>query len=83
MIERIHLAAELHDIGKMAIPEAILRKTGPLTDQEWTLMRQHTVAGAGTQFDPEVVAAFLRLRGRPQDDFTSPQSAATPSRLPA
>ncbi len=30
----------------MAIPEAILQKPGPLTDQEWALMRQHTVAGA-------------------------------------
>jgi two-component system, cell cycle response regulator len=45
LIERIRLAAELHDIGKMAIPEAILRKSGALTEQEWTLMRQHTVAG--------------------------------------
>jgi two-component system cell cycle response regulator len=43
--ERIRIAAELHDIGKMAIPEAILNKRGPLTDSEWGLMRQHTVAG--------------------------------------
>jgi HD-GYP domain-containing protein (c-di-GMP phosphodiesterase class II) len=43
--ERIRIAAELHDIGKMAIPEAILNKRGPLTEQEWALMRQHTVAG--------------------------------------
>jgi two-component system cell cycle response regulator len=44
-VERIRLAAELHDIGKMAIPEAILGKPGALSEQEWTLMRQHTVAG--------------------------------------
>jgi diguanylate cyclase (GGDEF)-like protein len=43
--ERIRIAAVLHDIGKMAIPEAILNKRGPLTDSEWVLMRQHTVAG--------------------------------------
>jgi diguanylate cyclase (GGDEF)-like protein len=43
--ERIRIAAELHDIGKMAIPEAILNKRGPLTENEWALMRQHTVAG--------------------------------------
>ncbi|MGH2868722.1 MAG: HD domain-containing phosphohydrolase [Solirubrobacteraceae bacterium] len=45
LIERVRIAAELHDIGKMAIPEAILNKTGALTDQEWALMHQHTVAG--------------------------------------
>ena len=44
-LESIRIGAELHDIGKMAIPEAILQKPGALTDQEWTLMRQHTVAG--------------------------------------
>ena len=44
MTERVRIAAELHDIGKMAIPEAILAKPGALTDQEWALMRQHTVA---------------------------------------
>jgi len=45
VVERIRLAAELHDIGKMAIPEAILDKAGALTEREWALMRQHTVAG--------------------------------------
>ena len=43
--DRIRIAAELHDIGKMAIPEALLNKRGTLTDQEWALMHQHTVAG--------------------------------------
>jgi two-component system cell cycle response regulator len=45
LVERVRIAAELHDIGKMAIPEAILAKPGPLSEGEWTLMRQHTITG--------------------------------------
>jgi two-component system cell cycle response regulator len=44
-VEAVQIAAELHDIGKIAIPEAILDKPGPLTDDEWALMHQHTIAG--------------------------------------
>jgi HD-GYP domain-containing protein (c-di-GMP phosphodiesterase class II) len=35
----------LHDIGKLGVPDAILRKNGPLTDDEWTLMRLHPDIG--------------------------------------
>jgi HD-GYP domain-containing protein (c-di-GMP phosphodiesterase class II) len=38
-------AAELHDVGKLAIPESILRKPGPLDTSEWALVRQHTLIG--------------------------------------
>jgi HD-GYP domain-containing protein (c-di-GMP phosphodiesterase class II) len=38
-------AAELHDIGKMAIPDALLTKPGPLEAAEWEFMRQHTIIG--------------------------------------
>jgi diguanylate cyclase (GGDEF)-like protein len=38
-------AAELHDIGKVAIPDAILHKPGPLDAAEWAFVRQHTVIG--------------------------------------
>jgi two-component system, cell cycle response regulator len=38
-------AAALHDIGKMAIPESVLEKPGPLSDAEWDLMRRHTLIG--------------------------------------
>ena len=38
-------AARLHDIGKACVPKRLLEKSGPLTDEEWALMRQHTVIG--------------------------------------
>ncbi len=37
--------AELHDVGKIAIPQTILRKPGPLDDEEWRVMRLHTIIG--------------------------------------
>jgi len=39
------IAAELHDIGKTALPEAILNKPGPLNSEEWAFVRRHTVIG--------------------------------------
>jgi diguanylate cyclase (GGDEF)-like protein len=44
-VERIRLAAELHDVGKAAIPDAILLKAGPLNEDEWAFIRRHTVIG--------------------------------------
>jgi diguanylate cyclase (GGDEF)-like protein len=38
-------AAHLHDVGKVAVPDAILQKPGHLDAVEWELMRQHTIAG--------------------------------------
>jgi diguanylate cyclase (GGDEF)-like protein len=42
---RVGLAAELHDIGKTAIPDALLDKPGPLDEEEWKFMHRHTVIG--------------------------------------
>src|SRR3954468_223037 len=39
------LGALLHDIGKIAIPDAIINKPGPLDDEEWALMKTHTIVG--------------------------------------
>lgn len=44
-VASVKVVAELHDIGKVAVPDGILDKAAPLTDQEWRLVRQHTVAG--------------------------------------
>jgi len=44
--ENLALAALLHDIGKVAISDAILQKPGPLTAEEWAQMRRHSVVGA-------------------------------------
>ncbi len=45
-IETIRVAALVHDIGKIGIPEKILNKRGPLDESEWKLVKQHTVIGA-------------------------------------
>jgi diguanylate cyclase (GGDEF)-like protein len=44
-LDELRRAAELHDLGKLAIPEPILNKPGPLSESEWLLMRQHTIIG--------------------------------------
>ena len=45
-VKIIYLAARLHDVGKIGISDTILLKPGKLTDDEFELMRQHTVIGA-------------------------------------
>lgn len=46
MVELIQLAAPMHDVGKVGIPDSILRKPGKLTPEEFRIMQQHTVIGA-------------------------------------
>jgi len=43
--EQISFSSIMHDVGKINIPDDILRKKGPLTDEEWAVMKTHTIAG--------------------------------------
>lgn len=45
-VEEIHVAAHLHDIGKIGVPDAVLNKNGELTEDEWLLIKQHPEVGA-------------------------------------
>ncbi|HUN55643.1 MAG TPA: CHASE2 domain-containing protein [Smithella sp.] len=47
-IELLYKSAPLHDIGKVGIPDMILQKAGPLTEEEFGQMKNHTVIGART-----------------------------------
>lgn len=51
-IDKIRLAALLHDLGKMTMPENIISKPGPLTDDEWGLILQHPVIAAKEMLSP-------------------------------
>lgn len=45
-MERIHIAAHLHDIGKIGVPDYILNKPGKLNEEEWEQMKKHPEIGA-------------------------------------
>ncbi len=44
--EAIFFASPMHDVGKIGIPDSVLLKNGPLTEQEFEIMKKHTVIGA-------------------------------------
>lgn len=55
----VRVGALLHDVGKVVVPPDVLNKSGALTDDEWQVMRSHTVAGVDlvrcVEFPPEVM----------------------------
>jgi putative nucleotidyltransferase with HDIG domain len=56
-VKDIRWAALLHDIGKIGAPDDILSKSGPLTDREWAVMRQHPLVGE------RILIPVERMRG--------------------
>ena len=61
-LKRLELGALFHDIGKIGIPEAILAKPGPLSDEEWKLVRLHPELGARILAPDRAAGAGLRDR---------------------
>ena len=58
-VETLLYAAPMHDIGKIGIPDAILLKSGPLNEDEWTIMKTHTTIGASILSGSTI--GFVRL----------------------
>jgi diguanylate cyclase (GGDEF)-like protein len=56
-LDELRLAAELHDVGKLAIPDAVLQKPEPLDDEEWEFIRRHTLIGQ------RILAGSASLKG--------------------
>jgi putative nucleotidyltransferase with HDIG domain len=89
---RVELGALLHDVGKLAIPDAILSKPGRLTETEWTIMKQHTIVGsrmlaaAGAELAeiaPIVRASHERFDGRGYPDGLAGAEIPIESRIVA
>jgi diguanylate cyclase (GGDEF)-like protein len=62
-VEEVRLGAELHDVGKMGLPDEILNKPGRLTNQEWAFIARHTLIGERILFAApalEDVASLVR-----------------------
>ena len=83
------LTAELHDVGKLAIPDSILSKDGPLTEDEWVFVHRHTVIGerilasapALTRISRLVRSTHERLDGRGYPDGLSAEQIPLLARI--
>ncbi len=78
-------SAFLHDIGLFVIPPAILHKNGPLTEDEWVIVRRHVVEGVkllltGSDFPPAAVeAALLHHSSKTPGGYPEVSEVSTPS----
>jgi two-component system, cell cycle response regulator len=78
-IETVVSVAQLHDIGKLAVPDSILLKPGPLDASEWEVVRQHTLAGeriVGRVPGLDVVADAVRASHERWDGLGYPDGLA-------
>jgi hypothetical protein len=60
-LDAIEIGALLHDIGKIGIPEHILRKPGPLTDEEWEVVKRHPLISEFILADIDLPAIVLQI----------------------
>ena len=70
-VETMFVAAPLHDLGKIGIPDSILMKAGPLSHTEWDVMKQHCWIGAKILLEDTPVQDISRewLRGQDEIDI--------------
>lgn len=61
MVEKVRSAAMIHDIGKIGIPDEILQKPGPLTKEEWAIMKKHPDIGADLIKGLEIYADIVDI----------------------
>ncbi|MDX6376003.1 MAG: hypothetical protein QOE98_306 [Gaiellaceae bacterium] len=88
---RCRLAGWLHDVGKVAVPDHILNKPGPLTEDEWEIMREHVVIGEHlVRQVPELADAAAAVRhhherwdGTGYPDRLSGETIPLPARIVA
>jgi hypothetical protein len=88
-IDQVRQAALLHDIGKIAIPDAILNKPGPLTAEEWEVMRTHPIisesiaisAGGLRELAPALRAEHERWDGGGYPDGLAGEEIPLASRI--
>jgi putative nucleotidyltransferase with HDIG domain len=88
-VRDVRHAALLHDIGKVAIPSEILLKPGPLTDDEWVVMRSHAAVGgelvaridAFSHLAPAVRASHERWDGQGYPDGLSGEQIPLAARI--
>ncbi len=87
---QIHLGALLHDIGKVGVPDIILRKPGALTNEEWVEMRKHPeigrqildqVGGTFSQISDIVAAHHERWDGKGYPDGLSGENIPLGARI--
>jgi response regulator RpfG family c-di-GMP phosphodiesterase len=76
-VETLFVAAPLHDIGKIGIPDAILLKRDPLEPGEWAIIQQHTTIGAQILLDDTAAARMFAEWSTP-NGTQAPRQATNP-----